>query len=99
MPDTKVVPTAGTMRTSGLPPIFTPFLLTWFGSGVKPAGCSSTPAKIAARMTLTKVKKAERVASLERVSKVRGSEQTNEMSAPMAAKPTVQTAWVLIVFK
>lgn len=57
------------------------------------------PAKAAARITLMKVKKAERVANLESVSNVRGKEQMNEMSAPMAAKPTVHVAWLLMVFR
>lgn len=39
-----------------------------------------------------KVKKAEKVASLDRVLKVRGSEQTQESRVQMAEKPTVQTA-------
>ena len=39
-----------------------------------------------------KVKKAEKVASLDRVLKVRGSEQSQESTVQMAEKPTVQTA-------
>ncbi len=46
-----------------------------------------------------KVKKAERVASLDSASKVRGIEQTHDATAPIAAKPTVQTAWPLMVFR
>lgn len=46
-----------------------------------------------------KVKNAERVASLERVSNVLGREQTSERTAQMAEKPTVQTAPPLIVFR
>jgi hypothetical protein len=43
-------------------------------------------------MTLIKVKNAETVASLESASKVRGSEQVNETTAPIA-KPTAQIEW------
>ena len=57
------------------------------------------PAKMAARRTETKVKKAERVASLESVLNVLGSEQTKEMTAKMAAKPTVHTLWLVIVLR
>ena len=42
------------------------------------------PAKMAARRTETKVKKAEKVASLDKVLKVRGSEQTQESTVQMA---------------
>lgn len=37
------------------------------------------------------VKKADTAPALERVLKVRGSEQKKETTAPMAANPTVQT--------
>jgi len=37
------------------------------------------------------VKKAETAPALESVLKVRGNEQKKETTAPMAAKPTVQT--------
>jgi hypothetical protein len=46
---------------------------------------------MAASNTLMKVKKADAAPALDRVLKVRGSEQTNETTAPIAAKPTVQT--------
>lgn len=46
-----------------------------------------------------KVKNADRVASLERVSNVLGREQKNERTAQIAEKPTVQTALLLIVFR
>ena len=50
------------------------------------------PAKMAARRTEMKVKKAEKVASLDRALKVLGSEQSQERTVQMAEKPTVQTA-------
>ena len=62
-------------------------------------GWASIPAKMAANRTETKVKKAERVASLERVSNVRGREQKKERTAQIAEKPTVHTAWPLMVFR
>jgi hypothetical protein len=46
---------------------------------------------MAASNTLMKVKKADTAPALDRVLKVRGSEQTNETTAPIAAKPMVQT--------
>ena len=46
-----------------------------------------------------KVKKAEAVASFERVSNVRGKEQIQEIIAVIAPKPTVHTAPFVIVFK
>ena len=45
------------------------------------------------------MKKAESDASLERVSKVLGKEQTQEMTVMIAAKPIVQTEWFVIVFR
>ena len=54
---------------------------------------------MAARRTEIKVKKADSVASLERVSKVRGSEHTHDRIAQIAENPTVQTAPLVIVFK
>lgn len=54
---------------------------------------------MAARRTETKVKKAESVASFERVSNVRGKEQRKEMTAMMAENPTVQTPPLVMVFK
>ena len=84
-PSTNVVVAAGTTRTIGFP------LIAAVGSKVKPAGCASIPAKIAARRTEMKVKKAEAVASLESVSNVRGKEQIQEMTVMMAEKPIVQT--------
>lgn len=93
MPATKVVPARGMAKTSGSPPMFTPFALMKLGSGLYPAvPClPSAPAKAAARMTLMKVKTADAAANLDRVSKVRGMEQTHEMIAPIAANPTVHT--------
>jgi hypothetical protein len=43
--------------------------------------------------TLMNVKKADAAPALDRVLKVLGSEQTNETTAPIAAKPIVQTLW------
>jgi len=50
-------------------------------------------------MTETKVKNAERVASLERASKVRGREHMNDITAITAEKPTVQISWLVIVLR
>ena len=95
IPETKVVPAAGMMRIRGSPPgsVF-PVTGSTVDSGWYPAvPCfPSAPAKAAARMTETNVKNAERVASFDRASNVRGIEQTHEAIAPIAAKPTVQTA-------
>ena len=46
---------------------------------------------MAASKTLRNVKKAETAPALDRVLKVLGSEQKKETTAPIAAKPTVQT--------
>ena len=46
-----------------------------------------------------KVKKAEKVAILDRVLKVLGSEQTQESTVQMAEKPTVQTALLDMVLR
>lgn len=46
---------------------------------------------MAASKTLMNVKKADAAPALDRVSNVLGSEQTNETTAPIAAKPMVQT--------
>lgn len=48
------------------------------------------PAKIVARRTETKVKKAEKVASRARALNVRGNEQIQEIMAAMAENPMVQ---------
>lgn len=56
-----------------------------------PLGWSSAPAKMAASKTLMNVKKAEAAPALDRVLKVLGSEQMKETTAPIAAKPMVQT--------
>lgn len=45
------------------------------------------------------VKKADAVASLERAEKVRGMEQSHEMTAMMAENPTVQTLWLVMVLR
>lgn len=50
-------------------------------------------------MTETKVKNADRVATLDKVLKVRGNEKKNEMMATMAEKATVQIAPLDIVFR
>ena len=98
MPLTNPVPAAGMTNTMGLPvssPLFPPPGLLnpsiWF--------LPSMPAKTAARSTEMNVKKADRVASLDRVSKVLGSEQKKERTAQIAEKPTVHTAPPLMVFK
>ena len=96
IPLTKPVPAAATVRTLGSPtsrPFGPPVLY--------PAvPClPSTPAKTAARSTEMKVKNAERVASLDRVSKVLGREHTQESTAQIAENPTVQTAPLLMVFR
>lgn len=57
------------------------------------------PAKMAARRTEMNVKNAERVASFDRVLNVLGSEQTKEMTAKMAEKPTVHMLWPVIVLR
>jgi hypothetical protein len=46
-----------------------------------------------------KVNRAESVASFESVLNVLGSEQKSEITAVMAAKPMVQTLWLVMVFK
>ena len=46
---------------------------------------------MAASKTLMNVKKAETAPALDRVLKVLGSEQMKETTAPIAAKPMVQT--------
>ena len=46
-----------------------------------------------------KVKNAEKVAILDRVLKVLGSEQTQESTVQMAEKPTVQTALLDMVLR
>ena len=63
------MPAAGTARTRGSPPPV-PVAETYLGSGLYLAGRPSIPAKMAARMTEMKVKKAETVANLARVSNV-----------------------------
>ena len=92
-PFVKVVPAAGTSKTMGLP------LTLAVGSKVNPAGCSSIPAKMAARRTDTKVKNAESVASLERVLNVLGKEQTHEMTVMITEKEIEHMEWLVIVFK
>jgi hypothetical protein len=82
------VPLAGMTSTMGSP-----------SAGVYPAGWSSTAANTAARMTEMKVKNAERVATLDSVLNVRGSEKIQEMIATMNEKTTVHTAPLDIVFK
>ena len=57
------------------------------------------PAKIAARRTEINVKKAEKVASFERVSKVRGKEQSQDMTAMMTEKLIVQRPPLLMVLR
>ncbi len=101
IPATKVVPAAGTTKINGLPPgTKTPLALVCDGTGEYPAvPCwPSAPAKAAARMTETKVKKAETVANLESMSNVRGIEQSHEMQAPITPQTMVQTGWPVIVF-
>lgn len=46
-----------------------------------------------------KVKNAESVANLERVSNVRGSEQTQEITVMIAENEIVHREWFVIVFK
>src|SRR4051812_35335847 len=88
MPLTKVVPLGGMARKIGSP-----------SAGVYPLGWSSTPAKTAARMTEMKVKNADKVATLDRVLNVRGSEKIHEMMATISENTTVQTAPLDIVFR
>ena len=90
IPATKVVPAAGTARTMGsIGPSFAGYPLGW----------SMTPLKAAARMTETKVNRAEAVAPLERAPKVRGSEQIQETTATIAEKPMVQTECPVMVLR
>ena len=89
MPATKPVPAAATVKTLGSP-VSNP-LLPPPGESYPATPClPSTPAKIAARSTEMKVKKADNVASLDRVSNVRGNEHTKESTAQIAENPTVQ---------
>ena len=88
MPWTNDVPLTGTASTVGSP-----------RAGVYPAGWSSTPANTAARTTETKVKNAERVATLDKVLNVRGSEKHQEIMATIIEKTIVHTAPFDIVFK
>lgn len=57
------------------------------------------PAKMVARSTLIKVKKADAVASRERAENVRGSEQKKAITAMIAEYPIVQTWPGATVFK
>jgi hypothetical protein len=60
------------------------------------------PAKMAARTTLIKVKKADAAANLDKVLNVRGREQAHDTTAMMALSPTVQTVvppWPIIVLR
>ena len=54
-------------------------------------GWSSIPAKMVARMTDMKVKKAENPAKVESVPNVRGREQAQDAMATMAENTMVQT--------
>ena len=94
IPLMNVVPAAGTTSTVGSPtrrPLFPPVLY--------PAGWASIPAKIAARTTEMNVKRADRVASFERVSKVLGKEQKKHTTPMMAAKPTVHSPPPVMVLR
>ena len=55
------------------------------------------PAKMAANKTEMKVKNAESVANLDKVSKVRGREQSQETIIIMTEKPTVHIPELLSV--
>lgn len=57
------------------------------------------PAKMAAKRTEINVKKAETVASFERVSNVLGREHKKQITATIAENPTVHKPPLLIVFK
>lgn len=96
MPETKLVPLTGMARTMGSPPVWvTPPALVKMEFGFHPAGWSSTAEKMVARMTEMKVKKADAKASLESMSKVRGSEHSQEMIIMMTEKMTVLQVMVL----
>lgn len=88
IPCTNVVPLAGMASTIGFPL-----------AGVYFAGWSSIPAKMHAKMTETKVKKADRVATLDNVLNVRGNEKKNEIMATIAENATVHTAPFDIVLR
>lgn len=88
MPLTNDVPLAGMTSTVGSP-----------SAAEYPAGWSSTEANTAARTTEMKVKNAERVATLDSVLNVRGSEKHQEMMATTSENTTVHTAPLDIVFK
>ena len=51
---------------------------------------------MAASNTLMNVKKADTAPAFERVLNVLGSEQRKDTTAPIAAKPTVQTLWAAL---
>ena len=57
------------------------------------------PAKMAARRTEMKVKKADAVPSLERVEKVRGVEKKKQIMAEMREKTTVHWLWFVMVLR
>lgn len=88
MPATNETPFTGIAVTVGSPI-----------STVYPAGCSSIPAKIAAKSTEMKVKNADAVPSLERVEKVRGMEKKKQITAEMTEKMTVHMLWLVIVLR
>jgi len=93
MPDTKVVPAIGIAVTMGFPPTAA------FGFGSYPAGWGSIAAKIVARSTEMKVKKAERVAAIDSVSNVRGNEKTQEITAATTVQTMVQVPPPVIVLR
>lgn len=77
-PETNVVDKMGTAVTIGSPI-----------SALKPAGLPWIPAKIVARMTEIKVNAAEAVPSFESMLKVRGRDESQQITETIAPNDTV----------